>query len=317
AVTAAGHGIRAVQLSGLANEYLSYFTSPQEYDAQHYEGGSTMYGRTSSVLVMQQLQVLTQDLLAGRAAPAPDGEDPTNGVAATAAPFPTGATSATAGSQPRTTQRLQRATFGWTGGVRGFDMPLGRAFVSVERLGHGTATDDQGLQVLWRVDDKGAYTAEWEVPRDAPVGRYRFVVTGNHYRLVSQPFQVTVATTLSVQGHAVRYPDPVVNVDLTARPALADGAVLRTSGTTVAPGGASDRYGNCNGAAATTDGTRSGADASASPSVCPQAASPARRVTVARAAGAGLPATGATPALAALALLLAGAGLVVRRLRQE
>ena len=44
-LTAQGHGITGVQLSGLVNEYLSYFTSPQEYDAQHYEGGSTMYGR--------------------------------------------------------------------------------------------------------------------------------------------------------------------------------------------------------------------------------------------------------------------------------
>ncbi|MCU1588012.1 MAG: hypothetical protein JWN31_1505 [Frankiales bacterium] len=91
-----GHGMKAVQLSGLANEYLSYFTTPQEYDAQHYEGGSTMYGRESSVALMQELQLLTQALLSGRPAPAPDAEDPTNGVPASAAPFGTGATSATA-----------------------------------------------------------------------------------------------------------------------------------------------------------------------------------------------------------------------------
>jgi neutral ceramidase len=263
-----GHGIKAVQLSGLANEYLSYFTTPQEYDAQHYEGGSTMYGRESSVLVMQQLQVLTKALLDNHPAPPPYAEDPTNGVAATAAPFGTGASSATATSQPRTTQRFARATFSWQGAAKGLDMPLGRSFVSVERVGHGVAADDLGLQILWRVDDNGVYSAEWEVPRDAPRGRYRFVVTANHYRLISAPFTVTAATTLSVVGHTVRYPDPVVNVDLTWRPVVADGGALVATNGNVAPGGARDRYGNCNGAAATTSGTRAGADASATPSVC-------------------------------------------------
>ena len=268
ALQAQSHGIKGIQLSGLANEYLSYFTTPAEYDAQHYEGGSTMYGRQSSIAVMQELQLLTKALLAGRPAPSPDAEDPTNGVAATAPPFGTGATSATVKTQPHATQRLARAAFSWQGGVKGLDMPLGRAFVSIERVGHGTATDDLGLQVLWRVDANGVYSAEWEVPRDAVRGTYRFVVTANHYRLVSAPFAVTAATTLSVVGRTVRYPDAVTNVDLTWRPTLADGARLVTTGSSVASGGAQDRYGNCNGAAATTSGKRSGADPSADPRVC-------------------------------------------------
>jgi hypothetical protein len=316
---AQGHGITGVQLSGLANEYLSYFVSPQEYDAQHYEGGSTMYGRESSVLLMQQLQVLTKALVDKTAAPAPYAEDPTNGVAATAAPFGTGATTATAKSQPRTTQRFQRATFTWQGGVKGLDMPLGKPLVSIEgasRKGKPwvAVTDDLGLQILWRVDDNGVYSAEWEVPRDAVAGTYRFVVTANHYRVVSSPFTVTPATTLSVQGTQVRYPDPVVNVDLTARPLRADGATLRASGGIVAPGHATDRYGNCNGAQATTDGTRSGADAGASPAVCAQAAS--RPHVVTPGTNGGLAATGASPWVAGLALgLLIGAGFAVRRIR--
>src|SRR5205085_10975399 len=44
AVLAAGAsgGVKAVILSGLANEYLQYFTTPEEYQRQHYEGGSTL-----------------------------------------------------------------------------------------------------------------------------------------------------------------------------------------------------------------------------------------------------------------------------------
>ncbi|HUR52079.1 MAG TPA: neutral/alkaline non-lysosomal ceramidase N-terminal domain-containing protein [Mycobacteriales bacterium] len=268
ALTADGHGIKGVQLSGLSNEYLSYFTTPQEYDAQHYEGGSTMYGRESSVLLMQQLQLLTKALVTNKPAAPPYAEDPTNGVSAAAPPFGTGVSSAQATSQPRSTQRLARAAFSWQGAPKGLDMPLGRAFVSVERVGYGTATDDLGLQVLWRVDDSGVYSAQWEVPRDAARGRYRFVVTGNHYRLASAPFTVTPATTLSVVGRSVRYPQPTVNVDLTWRPLLADGATLAVRNGTVAPGGARDRWGNCNGAAATTAGRPSGADPSANPAVC-------------------------------------------------
>ena len=308
---AKGHGITGVQLSGLANEYLSYFVSPEEYDAQHYEGGSTMYGRESSLLLMQQLQLLTKALVDKTAAAAPDSEDPTNGVADTAAPFGTGVSSAVAKTQPGTTQRLQRAVYSWQGGIKGFDMPLGKAFVSITR-GGSTVTDDQGLQIIWRVDSNGVYSAQWEVPRDAVPGSYRFVVTANHYRLLSAPFTVTPATTLSVQGARVRYPDPVVNVDITARPANADGATLVAKGGVVAPGGARDRYGNCNGAQASTGGTRSGADASADPKVCSLAASPPRVV----APPPTLPTTGAQPWPAALALALIGAALLaVRRTR--
>jgi hypothetical protein len=265
---AQGHGIKEVQLSGLANEYLSYFVTPQEYDAQHYEGGSTMYGRESSIFVMEQLQALTRALVTDKPAAAPDPSDPRNGVAATAAPFGTGVSTAVARSRPERTQRMQRASFSWQGGVKGLDMPLGRAFVSVERMGHGTYADDLGLQILWRVDDNGVYTAEWEVPRDAPTGGYRFVVTGNHYRLVSAPFTVTVSTTLWVVGHEVRYTGATENVDFTWRPVLADGARIVARNGVVAPGGAHDRYGNCNGTQATTDGSPSGADASADPAVC-------------------------------------------------
>ena len=46
----AGSGIERVVISGLANEFVLYFTTPEEYDRQHYEGGNTHFGRLSSVL---------------------------------------------------------------------------------------------------------------------------------------------------------------------------------------------------------------------------------------------------------------------------
>ena len=312
----AAPGVTGVQLSGLANEYLSYFVTPEEYDAQHYEGGSTMYGREASVLIQEELVRLAGQLRAGSPAAAPYPADPRNGVTDTAAPFGTGARSAAAATQPGNTQRLARAAFSWTGAAKGLDMPVGRAFVAVQRRAGQSwvpATDDQGLQIVWRVDNGGKYTAQWEVPRDEPTGTHRFVVTANSYRLQSSPFAVVPATTLSVEqttGGAirVRYPDAVVEQDITFRPALADGARLRRSGSSVPVGGAVDRYGNCNGAAVRlAPGSRGGADGTADPKVCAQAVTLAP--TSARPAGGRLPATGGLPVagLGGLLVLLAAA----------
>ncbi|MCW2571758.1 MAG: hypothetical protein JWO88_1816 [Frankiales bacterium] len=317
-------GVTGIQLSGLANEYLSYFVTPEEYDAQHYEGGSTLYGREASVFLQEELVKLLGQLRAGQPAAAPYAADPRNGVADTAPPFGTGASSATSVAQPAKTQRLARATLAWTGAAKGLDMPVGKAFVSVQRRVGTTwvpAADDSGLQIVWRVDDNGRYSAQWEVPRDEPLGAHRFVVTANHYRVVSASFPVVAATTLSVEQTAagavrVRYPDAVVEKDITFRPTVADGATLRRSGAQVAAGAARDRYGNCNGAAVTLQpGSRGGADPAADPTICGEAAS--APTPVALPASGHLPATGGLP-LAGLmgALLLVGAGLV-RRLRSS
>lgn len=270
---AAGAGVTGVQLSGLANEYLSYFTTPEEYDAQHYEGGSTMYGRTASVLLQDELVKLTGELTAGRAATPAFPYDPRNGVTdAGAAPFGTGAATATALVQPATTQRLARAQFAWQGGTRGLDLPPLSPFVSVERRTGPDWTpvaDDLGLTIKWVVNDNGRYDAEWEVPRATLIGEHRFVATGNNYRLVSAPFTVVPATTLSVErapaGSVVRYPDAVTEVDITYRPAIADGAAAPAGA--VPAGAVRDAYGNCNGAPVGTAG-RTGADPSADPAVC-------------------------------------------------
>src|SRR5205807_3133624 len=88
---ASGAGVQRVVISGLANEYLDYFTTPEEFQAQHYEGGATVYGVASSLLLQQGLVDLAQRLVSGRPSPPPYPYDATNGVTATAAPFPPGA----------------------------------------------------------------------------------------------------------------------------------------------------------------------------------------------------------------------------------
>ena len=46
---------------GLAGEYLSYFTTPEEYDLQHYEGASMMYGRLAGEALAEAAEQLAHE----------------------------------------------------------------------------------------------------------------------------------------------------------------------------------------------------------------------------------------------------------------
>jgi hypothetical protein len=192
-------------------------------------------------------------------------------------PYDAGAAGGQVAAQPASVQRMQRASFAWRGGLRGFDRPLDRPFVAVQRRAGRRwrpVTDDLGLQILWRVDDAGRYTAQWQVPLAATPGRYRFLVRARRYRLASKPFRVSPSTALivhSLGGGRVTLDYPAIDMlaDLTNRPAHADGGRVtavaggRTvsvrkrrgdvfavpAGATIASGAARDRYGNRNGAA--------------------------------------------------------------------
>ena len=281
----AGSGIERVVMSGLANEFVLYFTTPEEYDRQHYEGGNTHFGRVSSNLLRQELATLAGRLVRGEPAQPAAEFDPTNGVKPDGPPYGSGAESGTliGGPPARPYGRLDRATIAWQGGPQGLDRPLDRPFITAERrVGRRwvRVDDDLGLSMLWKVDGGGRHDAFWEIPLDAPMGRYRLVVTAKRYRLESPPFFVEGAQTLRLVevpapagrvAVALEYPDAVRDVDLTSRPRRASGGVItfrvgnrkvrvRRSGSTfsvpapagtpvtVARKGARDRYGNFNGA---------------------------------------------------------------------
>jgi neutral ceramidase len=235
-------GVDRVVIAGYANEYASYFTTPEEYGTQHYEGGTTVYGPASGPFVTASLADLAARLARGEPAPAPHPFDPIMGLRPTARPYPTGAARGRPLAQPRTTARLGHALFRWRGGAAGTDRPLDRPFVRVQRQAGSswrTVDTDLGLRILWRVGEptlvgiprfrpraRGTYTASWEPPRSAPGGRYRFVVTASRYRLASRPFRLVAARSLRVSlersGRLVvlrlGYPAARVDRDFTARP---------------------------------------------------------------------------------------------------
>jgi neutral ceramidase len=55
-----GRPVEHVILVGLANEYVSYFTTPEEYALQFYEGASTAFGPASGPLVQDRLTLLVE-----------------------------------------------------------------------------------------------------------------------------------------------------------------------------------------------------------------------------------------------------------------
>jgi neutral ceramidase len=267
-------GIKQVVIVGYAGDYLSYFTTPAEYEQQAYEGGFTLYGHYSSLVLRDTLVGLAKDLVANQPAPAPYPYDPNDGVRLSDAAYGTGAANATATAQPGTAIHLRHTAFSWDGGANGIDRPVDRAYVTVQRRAGRrwlSVTDDLGMEILWSSDSSGHYRAQWEVPLTAAPGRYRFLVTAKRYTLASRTFTVATGAILTptVSGNTVRlaYPQPFLLNDWTYRPQTAAGGsvtflvgrrrIVRAVKADTVPipagahvsipaGGARDRYGNTN-----------------------------------------------------------------------
>jgi neutral ceramidase len=62
---AAGGDARHVALIGLANGFMQYIATDQEYSAQTYEGGSTLYGPSSAAVFASAMAELTRQMKAG------------------------------------------------------------------------------------------------------------------------------------------------------------------------------------------------------------------------------------------------------------
>jgi neutral ceramidase len=238
-------GVSDVAIVGLANEYNGYFTTPEEYDQQHYEGGHTTFGKHSEALVRTTYVDIAAGLDGAGAAdtnePASDSESSTEMSVGPRVDPPAGRPSVgTLEKGPaESVERLSTVTVEWSGGPEGRDRPLGDPFVRVEREdGDETVATDLGLGFVWTVED-GAYTARYEIPRALPTGTYRLRVTGAGYELPTDTFAVEPATDLRLRGvervrengeallvvHA-QYPPPDPDRHLRHRPVQPEGGTV-------------------------------------------------------------------------------------------
>ncbi len=181
-----------VVIVGLANAYVSYMTTPEEYEAHRYEGAWSLYGPQTGNVIRNELVRLAADMAAGvhgdDAGAPPLGEllaAPEAPPLPTDDPFRVGDVVENARGA---TQRGEIASFSWVGGNPAVDRPRGEVFVRLERdTGEGwqtVATEDDTWTAV-RVDRTGPagphrWTVAADLPLDLPVGFYRFRVAGRY-----------------------------------------------------------------------------------------------------------------------------------------
>jgi hypothetical protein len=232
AVTAESDGeFDRTVIAGLANGYLSYTSTPEEYDTCGYEGSFTLFGRHQGPLLRDTASSLVPALTGG-GAPSGDPEPVPVGLGTPnpANPVPT----ADAGeivAQPGDVRRFERATFTWRGGDPSVDAPRGETFVELQRLEGGrwvTVGTEDGPEDTTAYDHaEGTWTETWQFGACEQVGTYRFVATGRavralggspeDYAATSAPFELGATAPLEVIDAVVdgrtarvraRYPDP-------------------------------------------------------------------------------------------------------------
>ncbi len=239
-------GVSEAFVVGLSNDYLGYFTTPEEYEVQHYEGGHTVFGVWTSLLAQQAFVDLARALATGAPAPAPDSP-------ATLGTTPPGAASVGATTDgeltaqpPAAVERHGLVSIGWSGGDGGTDRPLDAPFLVLERNAGGRwqpVATDLGNSFVWQ-EGSGSYAARYDVPGDLPLGTYRLRVVSAGYQLATSPFEVLAADGLAVLGALLvdggrtvlfraQNPPPDAALSVTWRPISPSGGTLRFSG----PGG--------------------------------------------------------------------------------
>ncbi|MEE1941253.1 neutral/alkaline ceramidase [Streptomyces sp. TRM 70361] len=182
-----GSDLDDVLVAGYANAYFHYVTTPEEYDAQHYEGGSTLFGRWQLPALQQTADRLARALRDGTELPAGTPPPDLSGAALSLqppvvldAPQPGRSFGDVLAQPPESCRRGERVTAAFTGAHPNNDLHRGSTYLRVERAEGGTwrtvADDgDWSTALRWQRDGIAAskVTVTWDVPATAAPGRYR------------------------------------------------------------------------------------------------------------------------------------------------
>ncbi|MEU5435308.1 neutral/alkaline non-lysosomal ceramidase N-terminal domain-containing protein [Streptomyces sp. NPDC020719] len=197
-----GAPLENVLVAGYSNGYIHYVTTPEEYDAQEYEGGSTLFGRWELPALCRTVAELAAALR--------DGVPVDRGVPEPAVPV-----------RRRHRHRVsdaphpgrafgdvlsfaligRRATASFVAAHPGNDLRRGGSYLSVERRTNGGWTriaDDGDWSTTFRWSRSGGSTSiatvTWTVPPATPPGRYRLAYHGDTakgpFTGVSEPFDI-------------------------------------------------------------------------------------------------------------------------------
>lgn len=181
-----GAELRDVLVAGYSNGYLHYVTTPEEYEEQRYEGGSTMFGHWELPALQQVAAELATAMRDRR--PAPEGNRPAEphrnrrsrrrvrpDEPGTGHRFGDVLDAPRAHYQPGATVQVS-----FVGAYPNNDLHHGDSYLRVERdTGDGwrTVADDGDWSTTFRWRRTGrrgsTITVTWAVPEDATTGRYR------------------------------------------------------------------------------------------------------------------------------------------------
>lgn len=229
AAEAAPDGIEDIAVVGVANGYHGYFTTPEEYGQQHYEGGHTVFGTYTSLAMENALVDLAADIDgAGAGDATPAGTRPESPAAPVGQ---SGAEPAITDDVPDTVERMGTVAVGWEGEPAGRDRPVGAPLVCLERQREGTweqvATDlDRGF--VWRETGDGTYTARYDIPPGLPTGSYRLRVRTAGGTAASSPVEVVPSTGLVVRGARLEATEPLAVAVVAGNPPPDPDRSLRT-----------------------------------------------------------------------------------------
>ncbi|MFI4979497.1 MAG: neutral/alkaline non-lysosomal ceramidase N-terminal domain-containing protein [Nevskiales bacterium] len=214
-------GVDTVVISGLANDYLHYMTTREEYSAQMYEGNSTYAGPWQLAATQQEARKLALTMAEGQ--PAPTGIAAMSFSGGPASPVTVDApgsfgTLVTDAAKSYTQGDTVDVTF--VAGYPGNDLKTMSSYLYIERQNAQGGWDVVGsdgrpdLNFIWHSNASllntelgisGASTAEalWKIPLDTTAGTYRIRHEGvsrlsaskpaQPYEGISSPFQVAGA----------------------------------------------------------------------------------------------------------------------------
>jgi neutral ceramidase len=183
--SAVGADLADVLVAGYSNSYIHYVTTPEEYDEQRYEGGSTMFGRWEAPALTQTVVGLAIAMRDGkqvdRGSPPPDLSHRRRGPRKPKADLPaSGRAFGDVLSAPRSRYAAgDQVEVAFAGANPNNNLRRGDTYLEVERqVGESwqrVADDgDWETKLHCRKDGGGSrITITWDVPSQVAPGEYR------------------------------------------------------------------------------------------------------------------------------------------------
>ncbi|NUR94832.1 MAG: neutral/alkaline ceramidase [Kribbellaceae bacterium] len=208
-----GADLADVLVAGYSNGYLHYVTTPEEYDTQQYEGGSTLFGRWTLPALQQVASSLATAMRDDEPVPYGDAELDLSSRLRTARPriprdkAPAGHTFGDVLVEPRARYRAgDTATAVFVAAYPNNDLHRNGTYLEVQRRipdGWLTVADDGDWSTTfrWRRTRTGQLAViTWTVPGDAS-GEHRIRCHGKARDQVLRPYSGTSRTfTVESEG---------------------------------------------------------------------------------------------------------------------